>query len=238
MDAGNDAAENIGVCLDNGVDYLIKRNLRKEDPAEWEFGAMAGEFIQMEGTKTVSPREGKVVHTGSVLREVKVKHADGRTTQEKVRIVYEVTERTIDKHGQMMLIPQVEADTWWASLPLPEDETISLYHAHGECEQYHSELKTDMGVERLPSGKFDTNALVLALAMIVFNLLRMIGQETLKENDAPLKRPVKRRRLGTVIKHMIFMAGHLTRHARRWCLALGCSNAWSTTFTRVCARFG
>jgi hypothetical protein len=40
-------------------------------------------------------------------------------------------------------------------LPLPEDETISLYHAHGECEQYHSELKTDMGVKRLPSGKFD-----------------------------------------------------------------------------------
>ena len=34
-----------------------------------------------------------------------------------------------------------------------------------------------MDVERLPSGKFTANALVLELAMIAFNLLRMIGQE-------------------------------------------------------------
>jgi hypothetical protein len=47
---------------------------------------------------------------------------------------------------------------------------IDSYHAHGESEQYHSELKTDMDVERLPSGKFETNELVLELAMIAYNL--------------------------------------------------------------------
>ena len=48
-----------------------------------------------------------------------------------------------------------------------------------------------MGVERLPSGKFATNALVLELAMVAYNLLRMTGQESLKYPDTPLKRSGK-----------------------------------------------
>jgi hypothetical protein len=238
MDAGNDAAENIGVCQDNHVDYLIKRNPRQEKAEGWEFDALANEFFGTEGAKVLHPREGKMVHVGSVPREINVPHADGRVTQETVRIVYEVTERTIDKHGQILLLPQVEANTWYTSLPLPEEDVIAQYHAHGECEQYHSELKTDMGVERLPSGKFETNALVLELAMLAYNLLRMIGQESLKGDDAPVKRPVKRKRLATVIKHLVLIASHFTKHARRRCLSLGRSNAWSRTFLRLGSTFG
>jgi hypothetical protein len=238
MDAGNDAAENIGVCQDNHVDFLIKRNLRQEKPEDWEFDALANEFFGMEGAKVLHPREGKTVHIGSIPREINVPHADGRVTKEMVRIVYEVTERTIDKHGQILLLPQVEVNTWWTSLPLPEEDVIAQYHAHGECEQFHSELKTDMGVERLPSGKFATNSLVLELAMLAFNLLRMIGQESLKEDDAPVKRQVKRKRLATVIKHLIRIASHFTKHARRRCLSLGRSNAWSRTFLRLGSTFG
>jgi len=238
MDAGNDAVENIGVCQDNHVDYLIKRNLRQEKAEGWEFGALANELFGMEGAKVLNPREGKTVHIGSVPREINVPHADGRVTQETVRIVYEVTERTIDKNGQIMLLPQVEANTWWTSLSLPEEDVVALYHAHGECEQFHAELKMDMGVERLPSGKFATNALVLELAMLAYNLLRMIGQESLKGDDAPVKRPVRRKRLATVIKHLILIASHFTKHARRRYLSLGRSNAWSRTFLRLGSSFG
>ena len=40
--------------------------------------------------------------------------------------------------------------------------------AHGECEQFPSEIKTHMGGgERLPSGKFDTNELVLELTVFL-----------------------------------------------------------------------
>ena len=46
--------------------------------------------------------------------------------------------------------------------------------------QYHSEIKTDMDVERLPSGKFESNKLVLELTMIAYNILRIIGQELLE----------------------------------------------------------
>ena len=238
MDAGNDAMENIGVCQDNHVDFLIKRNLRQEGVNSWEFNALANEFFGMEGAKVLYPREGKSVHIGSVPRTINIQHANKHKTQETVRVVYEVTERTIDKNGQVLLCPQVEVNTWWTSLILPEEEIIALYHAHGECEQYHSELKNDMGVERLPSGKFMTNALVLELAMLAYNLLRMIGQESLKKDDTPLKRAVKRRRLATVIKHMILIASHFTKHARQKYLSLGRSNAWSRAFLRLASNFG
>ena len=59
------------------------------------------------------------------------------------------------------------------------DALIALYQRRGTSEQYHSEFKTDLDLERLPSGKFDTNALVLALAALAYNILRYIGQDTL-----------------------------------------------------------
>ena len=151
-------------------------------------------------------------------------------------MVYEITERTIDKRGQVLLFPDVEVNMWWTNLDWADKDIIQSYHDHGESEQYHSELKTDMDVERLPSGKFDTNALVLELAMIAFNLLRMIGQESLRHKQ-PEKRPVKRRRLRTVISNLIQFAGHLTRHARKLRLGLGKSNAWANVFYDVWLRF-
>ena len=112
-----------------------------------------------------------------------------------------------------------------------DDTVIELYHAHGESEQYHSEIKTDMDVERLPSGKFDTNELVLELTVLAYNILRIIGQNSLKSKRAPeTKRPVKRRRIRTVINNLILIAGHVTEHARRVVLSLGCSNIWRHVF--------
>ena len=36
---------------------------------------------------------------------------------------------------------------------LPDETVTDLYHAHGESVQYHSEIKTDMDVEKTPIGK-------------------------------------------------------------------------------------
>ena len=92
----------------------------------------------------------------------------------------------MDRNGQLSLIPDVEVETWWSNLGNPDKEIIQLNHAHGECEQFHSEIKTDMALERLPSGKFATNALILELGMIAYNILRMIGQGTIG-GRAPVK---------------------------------------------------
>lgn len=35
-----------------------------------------------------------------------------------------------------------------------DHDVIDLYNVHGECEQFYSEIKTDMDLEWLLSGKF------------------------------------------------------------------------------------
>ena len=91
-------------------------------------------------------------------------------------------------------------------------------------EQYHSEIKTDLCAEQLPSGKFKTNELVLELIQLAYNMLRIIGQASLQLDGLPMKRPVKRRRLRTVLEHIIMTPGIITRHARKTKVDLGRSN--------------
>lgn len=155
-----------------------------------------------------------------------------------VRMVLEVTLRTIDKKGQMLLIPEIEADVYFTSLPDSASVVIDLYHAHGTMEQFHSELKTDLDVEHLPSGKFETNDLVLHFAVLAYNLLRIAGQESLKREDAPLKHTVQRRRIRTVIQNLMTLAAKVTKHARRQYLRLGKHNPWFTMFHRLYLAFG
>ena len=103
--------------------------------------------------------------------------------------------------------------------------------------QYHSEIKTDMDIERLPSGKFESNKLVLELTMIAYNILRIIGQESLKKKDAPGRKKIHRRRIRTVISNLMQFAGHLTEHAGRLVLSIGRSNRWRFTFKRLYDSF-
>ena len=226
MDSGNDAAENLGILIEDGSWFVIKRNLRAaEKKEEWL------EKVQDCCKDIRNPRDGKTVYVGSSWKDVPYKTSSGEEKTICMRIVYEIIERTIDKHGQFLFPADIEVNTFWTNLGCSDDEVIDLYHAHGESEQYHSEIKTDMDVERLPSGKFDTNELVLELTVLAYNILRIIGQSSLKSSRSPkTKRPVKRRRIRTVISNLILIAGHVTEHARQVVLALGCSNVWRHTF--------
>jgi hypothetical protein len=232
LDSGNDAAENIGILLEDGASFIIKRNPRRGETGEsW----IANVMDCCEDVR--SPREGKTVYVGSSVKRVSYKNSESICTAD-VRIVYEVIVRTIDRHGQLLIAPDIEFNTWWTDLGLTDNEIINLYHAHGESEQYHSEIKTDMDVERLPSGKFDTNELVLELVVLAYNILRMMGQESLKADDSrKMKRPVRRRRLRTVIGNLILIAGHVKEHGRKTFLALGRSNVWRYPFMRLYHRF-
>lgn len=83
-------------------------------------------------------------------------------------IVFKVTETYAEPNGQMKADFEIEIDVEsYASnfLESPLD-IIELFHNHSISEQFHSEVKTDMGVERLPSGKLATNSLVFELAKI------------------------------------------------------------------------
>ena len=123
--------------------------------------------------------QGKTIYVGSLWKAVNYTDVEGNSKTVTTRIVYKVIERTMDKNGQLLILPDIECNTFWTNLDWNDDAVIKGYHAHGECEQYHSEIKTDMDVEWFPSGKFETNELVLELTILAYNILRMIGQASL-----------------------------------------------------------
>lgn len=223
LDSGNDSLDNIKVCRQEKAHYIIKRNLRGETPEEWL--EIARECGQME-----EPRPGKQVWLG----EQYIKRPG---IKEPLRLVFCVTLRTTEADGQALLIPRLEVETYWTSLSDDAATVVRLYRAHGTSEQFHSELKTDLGLERLPSGKFQTNELVLLLGMVAYNLLRIIGQESLREADAPIRKRVSRRRVRSVMQDLVYLACRLVRHARCWTLSFGRHCPWLTTWRRVYLRF-
>lgn len=229
LDSGNDSLDNIGACVDEDVEWIIKRNIRRESKADWL-------KIAKEVGQKNNPRDGKTVWRGEIYRNV-----DG--FEKPLRIVFEVTERSIDKKGQFLIVPDIEVDTYWTSLKVSPGEGIWLYHEHGESEQFHSELKSDMDLERLPSGNFKTNALVLLLGMLSYNILRLCGQESLRddngnEEDNPSYRgKAGRRRIRTVIQDLIYIACHLTTTGRQWFLSFGKHCAWTKVWRSIYQRF-
>lgn len=226
MDSGNDSIENYVVMHwdDSQIKFLVKHNFRRENRDE-----IAAELRKC--CKNISnPRDGKTVYIGSTWRTVHTKE-NGDIT---IRMVYEIIDRTTTPDGQVLLCPETEFNMYWTSLPDSDEDVIALYHNHAICEQFHSEIKTDMGIERLPSGKFDTNALILKLGMIAYNILRIIGTEAMKKQDMPIRhKTIKHRRIRTVIDRLMLIAGHLTVHARKVFLALGRSSPWANTFIRI-----
>jgi len=224
MDSGNDALDNIKLFIKEDVDYIIKRNCRGESLDDWF------EIAEKQGVRT-DPRVGKTVYTGSVYRNKK-------GIESPLRIVFEVIERTSKANGQMLVLPELEVNTWWTSLANPEGDIIRSYHDHATCEQFHSEIKTDIGLERFPSGKFNTNAAVLKLAALAFNILRIIGQSALRTGAKFTRHDVKRLRAKTVINRFMFIAGRVITHARDTILTLGRSNIWRHAFTKLYAAFG
>jgi len=234
LDSGNDASENLGILIEDGSYFIVKRNPRSETEEEWLNNAK--KWCLPENIRT--PREGKTVYVGSSWKDVKYRDSKRKEKTICMRMAYEVIERTIDKYGQILLVPDIEVNLFWTNTGFSDDTLIELYHKHGESEQFHSEIKTDMDVERLPSGKFDTNELVIELTILAYNILRIMGQASLDSGSSPdTKHPVKRRRLRTVINNLILIAGHLTTHSRNLVLALGRCNIWRFAFLDLFRRF-
>ena len=214
LDGGNDAAENMDHF--DGHRFIIKRNLRKESLEQWL--AMARRVGDLQES-----RDGKKVYTGFVSHF----HPGGDESRPCVPVAFEVIERLTDVHGHALLLPEIEVNTWWTNLTCAAETVIDLYHAHGTSEQFHSELKSDLDVERLPSGKLCANKIILLCAMVAFNLLRTIGQEVLQRAAlAPQRINVSRWRIKTVLQNIVYCAVRLVRHAGRTELHFGKRCPW------------
>lgn len=211
LDSGHDAAENRIAFEKAGVDYLIKWNRRSTSLEE------VVSYVAEQGIAWEEKRPGKREALFSVYVEKTVAGVAYRW-----RRVMRLVEETIDRKGQPLLIPTYTVDGWWTSLEADEETVIGLYEQHGTSEQFHSEFKTDLDLERFPSGKFDTNDLVLAAGALAYNLLRILGQMTLTGDLLPVRHRAKRRRLRTVMQELVYLAARVIRSGRRWALSFSC----------------
>lgn len=208
-DCGHDCADNVLIFTKKEIDFLMKKKNTRADKPEFYFNQ-----AKVKGRKKET-REGKERYLYSYEKIYLCKKEDGTSENVNVRIVVDSIKRTTKSDGQVMLTPEYECKRYVTSLQeASEEEIIELYHAHATSEQFHSEIKTDMDIERLPSGKFSTNEIVLGIGSIVYNILRMLGQINCKL-ELTKKRAIQRKRIKTVIKDMILLASKLVKHARK-----------------------
>jgi hypothetical protein len=239
LDSGNDSAETLEALLGEGDkearkayqagrNVIIKRNLRQENKEIWlELAKEYGRGEKM--------REGKMRYTGKVKLDCPVNNR-----YSSIDVVFEVIERTIDRNGQALLVPEIEANTFWSNVKEKAGTVIALYHDHGTMEQYHSEIKTDMNLERFPSGKYGVNQIILHIGMCAYNALRYMGQGLLKERELlPVKQKegTVRKRLIQVIRYIIQMAGKLVRHGGKRVFKIYEGNEWLPVFRKLHTAF-
>ena len=146
-------------------------------------------------------------------------------------------ERTSTAQGQLLFVPEIEVATYWTSLVDTAEEILPWYPDHGTMEQYHAEYKTDLDLERLPSEKFATNSLIMEMAALAFNILRVMGQTTLAYENVPLRKSATRRRLPTVVRHLITCAAKVVRHGRTIYLRYADTNPWGRVLRQLYADF-
>ena len=210
LDSAHDAVETrVELEKRPGVYYVLKWNPRRNSKAQ------IASVVFKEGEVT-KPRPGKRV---GILKVQEKQEYEGKVyTFTKV---IRVTEKTHDRRGQLYLIPEIKVEGWWTNLEASEKEVIKLYEGHGLCEQFHSEFKSDLDIERLPSGKFATNALIMSLTVLAYNILRYIGLMGLLGDVSPVRHPAKRRRIKTVIQELIYMACRVIKSGRRYRIRFG-----------------
>jgi len=230
LDSGFDSAKimrTMQACNQPGVaqvDWLIKWNPRASDRA-----AICTQLDADPAITWAHPREGKRVAVWEQAVSIE-------GIERPVRRVLRITERSIDKHGQILIAPELALEGWTTSLSASQfsaDNIIALYCDHGTHEQFRAEFKSDLDLTRLPSGKFDTNYFVCQLAALAMSMLRLMGQRGLLGVDAPVRHSAKRRRIKTVMQELIYRAGRLIEHGRRLMLGLGANDKAAKAFARL-----
>ena len=228
LDSGNDSGDTLVELRKSNGYFIVKRNSRHESKEQWL--AMAQSLD--EGITLKKDKKVYTVYTGIVHHLVP---GGQKSDQSPLPVVYRIVSRMIGKNGQRLLIPDIKVDTYWTNLWHEPEEIIKCYHSHGTSEQFHSEIKTDLSLERLPSHNFAVNKLFLLTGQIAYNLLRAIGQYAHNARSQWPKRikNVSRRRLGSIIKDLIFAGGKLVSHAGKMTLKISQYSIWTPTILAI-----
>jgi len=86
-------------------------------------------------------------------------------------------------------------------------EVIWKHNGRGQSENWHKELKLDVGMEQMPCGQKQANALYFAIGVLAYNLAQLLKRQVLPES-------YRTATLATLRWKVYRLAGKLVRHAR------------------------
>jgi len=92
-------------------------------------------------------------------------------------------------------------------------EVIWKHNQGGESENWHKELKVGYGMEQMPCGQLEANALYFAIGVLAYNLRQMLKRRVLPASYRGVT-------VATLRWKVYRLAGKLVRHARGWALQI------------------
>jgi len=210
VDSGHDDYKFLEKCIENGLKFIIKRNLRSENRDK------IFENTKNSPTSTIEYNEYlDIYHNIDYYTKNKKLINSGIKGSKNVVNIVKIFVKKI-KDNMPLLQPEIEVQCWWTNLKTSAERITKLYCEHATSEQYHSEVKSEMNLERLPSSKFKTNSLILQIAAISFNVLKKMGDLYIKYGKDFFRNVTQDRpRIKTIIKNLCYRVCKVVHHARK-----------------------
>jgi hypothetical protein len=90
---------------------------------------------------------------------------------------------------------------------------IWKHNGRGNSENWHKELKSGLGMEQMPCGQFEANALYFAIGVLAYNLAQLLKRQVLPASY--------RTATVTTLRWKVYrLVGKLMHHARGWVLQI------------------
>ena len=90
---------------------------------------------------------------------------------------------------------------------------IWKHNGRGNSENWHKELKSGLGMEQMPCGQFEANAMYFAIGVLAYNLAQLLKRRVLPAG-------YRTATVATLRWKVYRLAGKLVRHARGWMLQI------------------
>ena len=249
VDCAHDDKELINLLIKKGVKFIIKANKRGKDYLD------ECKYMKKNYTPIIEKNGDKK------YRHVEVNPNRKGVDSTSIYAVYELTEKLKGEEDSVLSFFSVDPNSeYYCKEPwidynldiyytnfnmdylnkLNNDKIsklcIEAYHDHATSEQYHSEVKTDMDMELLPSKYFSTNELILRISEISYNILRKISYMVV-EIDTKIKRNKKKRikriRFKSVINWFLRIPCRIVSHAKKMIIRIKNSYSYFNTFIEI-----
>ena len=240
VDSGHDATKFINACLNLNINFILKKNIRNKNVFLREWMPYVKRNIRPEINEDNGVKIYRYIDENKPygiksenLKQLNVFIEEISNDNKQLRFPVLPTD---DLFGREPWI-NYSVESYITNIKIFDNEfkectdqnkyiieCVNIYRDHATCEQFHSEEKTDMNMELLPSKYFKTNAFILQLSVLAFNVLRILGNLALI-NDSSFqhhKYPIiSRIRIKTVIEKICNIPCKVAKHARKIVLKIG-----------------